>query len=148
MNVNLVNRCLPEDTIAKIEKSYNAKYVMDSCLQHKDGRYNNARALIFYTEKKHPNGSHYMALFKKHDTIANTLYWMITNGETGVTGEFSGLLFEDGSLMHSAYRHDYFSYGNAFVDGGRDYMKRPLNGDFKVVSFKIEDGKIIVINKP
>jgi hypothetical protein len=143
--MKLLNKKFDEETIAKMEKHYGAKYVIDSCLQHKDGRYNNDRAIIFYTEKKHPNGSHYMAFFKKYDMMANTSDWMITNGETGVTGEFNGLLLEDGSLMHSAYRHDYFSHGNAFVDGGRDYMKRPLNGDFKVVSFKIEDGKIIII---
>ena len=60
------NECtfLKPDGIAKIENSYNAKYVFESCLKTRDGGWSNYPVAIFYTEKAHPRGSNYMGLYR------------------------------------------------------------------------------------
>lgn len=139
-----VNRMFHDDSIAEIEKKYNAQYVFDSCLKTVDGDWANYPSAIFYTEKAHPEGSNYFALYK-----SITGDWMITNGLNAVQGEFLGFLFEDGDLVHSRYRHDYFIHRNVMVDGGRDYFKSSsLDVDgAKRIYFKIEKDQIVEVTK-
>lgn len=100
-----------------IENAYNAKYVFESCIKHKDGGWCNFPIAIFYTEEAHPRGSNYFGVF-----VNESGDFMITNG-ISATEPFDGLLV-DGDVVYSRYRHDYREYKGAIVDGGRDYFKR------------------------
>lgn len=114
-----VNRIFGSDATESIEKTYNAKYVIDACLKAADGSWINSPAAIFHTEVAHPAGSNYMALYWSE--IHNG--WMITDGIGAVEGVFNGVLFDDGELVHSRFRHDYFVHREAMADGARDYYK-------------------------
>ena len=132
-----VNRMLSAESIAKIEEKYSAKYVIDGCLKHSDD-WINFPVAVFYREEKHPRGSNYFALYLSSDGA------VITDGLSAVQGEFQGFLFDDGTLVHSRYRHDYFTYGNAMVDGGRDYFRSsecPPGARF--VTFSVADGLLV-----
>ena len=110
------NECtfLKPDGIAKIENMYKAAFVMESCIKGKHG-WANFPAAIFYTEEAHPKGSNYFALY--HDGSR----FMITNG-ISATEPFDALQVGE-DIIYSRYRHDFREYGEAYVDGGRDYMK-------------------------
>ena len=145
-----VNRMLPDVLIKDIELKYNAKYVIDSCLKSDSGNWLNFPAAFFYTEEKHPRGSNYFAMYSLGG-------WMITNGIRVSEGVFHGILFEDGELVHSRYRHDWFEHRKAMVDGGRNYFRTStcpegakqikfhiVNGEIKrVIDFEYDTGSII-----
>lgn len=131
--MKLVNRGLSEDMICKIEEQYKAEYVMDTCLKTHDGQWTNWYGCIFYTKEPHPKGSNYFALFK--DELEG---WKITNGLSAIEGEFNGILFEDGELIHSRFRHDCFVHREAMVDGGRDYVRTGgIPADARPIKFKV-----------
>jgi hypothetical protein len=137
-----VNKFFSDEHIAKIEEKYNAKYVIDACLQNKNGSWINFPAAIFYTEEAHPQGSNYMAFYwsEIHDG------WMITDGQSAVKEPFGGFLFEDGELVHSRFRHDCFVHRDAMVDGGRDYFKSSANVEgARRINFKIEKDQIVEV---
>ena len=145
-----VNRMLPDVLIKDIELKYNAKYVIDSCLKSDSGNWLNFPAAFFYTEEKHPRGSNYFAMYSLGG-------WMITDGIRVSEGVFHGILFEDGELVHSRYRHDWFEHRKAMVDGGRNYFRTStcpegakqvkfhiVNGEIKrVIDFEYDTGRII-----
>lgn len=138
-----INRMLTDDSILRIEQKYDAKYVMDSCLMQQDGSWTNWPAAFFYTEEKHPEGSNYMAFYQNKHAHEG---WLITNGVRISQGVFKGVVFEDGTLVHSRYRHDYFDYRGAVVDGGRDYYRTGgLPPDARQVTFKVVDGQIVEV---
>jgi hypothetical protein len=116
-----VNKVLPDKSIAHICQKYNAKYIMDSCLKTVDGQWANFPAAFFYTEKAHPEGSNYFALYRDEDRG-----WLITDGIRITEGVHNGFLFDDGELVHSRYRHDYYEYRGVVVDGGRDYFRTSI----------------------
>lgn len=131
-----VNRMLPDVLIKDIELKYNAKYVIDSCLKSDSGNWLNFPAAFFYTEEKHPRGSNYFAMYSLGG-------WMITNGIRVSEGVFHGILFEDGELVHSRYRHDWFEHRKAMVDGGRNYFRTSTCPEgAKQVKFNIVNGEI------
>jgi len=147
-----VNMMLEDKTIESVCKDYNAKYVIDTCLRTATGEWANFPAAIFYTEQAHPQGSNYFALFKSMHGE-----WMISNGYEAVQGVFHGILFEDGELVHSRFRHDYFVHREAMADGARDYFRTStcpkgakqikfevVNGELKrVIDFEYDTGRII-----
>jgi hypothetical protein len=113
---------------------------MDSCLKDIGGQWINAPAAIFYTEKAHPEGSNYMAIYYSD----NYECWMVTNGLSAVEGDFNGILLEDGTLVHSRFRHDYFEHGGAVADGGRDYFRSGgVPSGSRVVKFRVEEGRLV-----
>jgi len=147
-----VNRMFGDLQILTLEEQYKAKYVIDTCLRTIDGAWANFPAAIFYTEKAHPQGSNYFAIYK-----GSSGDWMISNGYEAVQGVFHGILFEDGELVHSSYRHDYFVHREAMADGARDYFRsntcpegakqikfEVVNGELKrVIDFEYDTGRII-----
>ena len=147
-----VNKMFEDKTIALICQKYNAKYVIDTCLRTMDGAWANFPAAIFYAKEAHPQGSNYFAIYK-----GSSGDWLITNGYDAVQGVFHGILFEDGELVHSRYRHDYFVHREAMADGARDYFRsntcpegakqirfEVVNGELKrIIDFEYDTGKII-----
>lgn len=140
-----VNKFLDDEHITKIEKNYNAKYVIDACLRSgEDGAWGNFPAAIFYSEEPHPQGSNYMALYWSMVHAG----WVVNEGKSAVQGVFNGFLFEDGELVHSRYRHDYFVHRGAMVDGGRDYFRCGERPDgAKSILFKVDGPNLIKIDE-
>lgn len=124
---------LNEKQIAAVEAYYDAKYVCDTSLRNKHGGWANLPVALFYTEKKHPEGSNYFGLYYDNNGKAT-----ITDGISG-TAPFEGLLLIDDTIAYSRYRHDYRSYSvdgrQIAVDGGREYLKRV--GDLSLVKAEI-----------
>lgn len=139
MKIDIECSFLKEDNIKVIEKEYNAKYVLETDLLGKD-QYSGATfwlnrpAAIFYTDKAHPRGSNYFALYFDGSSL------MITDGLHSVKDVvFSGIEAE-GEVVYSRYRHDFRRGKNgAYVDGGRDYFKYGGDrfDDYNIVKFKV-----------
>jgi hypothetical protein len=149
MKVNTACSFLGTKQIQTIEKKYDAKYVLETDLLAKDKHsgvtfWANRPAAIFYTEKAHPEGSNYFAIYMEYD-LDGKMIPMITNGLSSIKDVvFSGLEAED-EVIYSRYRHDYRTHKNgAFVDGGRDYFRYGGDkfDDYNVVKFKVVCGKI------
>jgi hypothetical protein len=134
---------LDDDKIKIIEEKYKGKYVIDSCLKGVYDTWANFPTMIFYTEKAHPAGSNYFALYRDFNEISEKTHWMITDGISGVQGDFYGYLFPGDELLHSRYRHDYCRHGGIAIDGGRDYV-RVIGEDKSArgVKFNIVNGEI------
>ena len=138
---------IKEDMISVIEREYNAKYVLETDLLGKDKFsgatfWLNKPAAIFYTEKAHPRGSNYFALYFDGSSL------MITDWLPSVKDVvFSGIEAE-GEVVYSRYRHDYREGKNgAFVDGGRDYFRYGGDrfSDYNVVKFKVVKDHLEII---
>jgi hypothetical protein len=116
--MKILNECtfIKPEGIAKVEKSYNAKYVFESCLKTKDGGWADFPAAIFYTEKPHPEGSNYFAVWH------NGVNLLITDALPSTEEPFDALQVGE-EIIYSRYRHDYRELGEAMVDGGRDYFR-------------------------
>lgn len=126
------HRIFKDDAIKAIEEHYNGKYIFDSCLQTPSGEWVNAPAAIFYTEQAHPDGSNYFALYFNYESELR-----IANGITA-TKPFEALMLEDGSILHSRYRHDYIQLDEgSMVDGGRDYMRCSVKPNQKIIKVKV-----------
>jgi hypothetical protein len=129
-----------EKQIAIIEEKYNAKYVFESCCRARDGSWLVKPMAIFYTEKAHPEGSNYFAIYYGQDG-----YPMICDGISSTEGFVSGIDTGDG-IIYSRHRHDYRTHNDCMVDGGRDYFRHNLNG--KPVKMKVIKDNLVVVPEP
>ncbi|CAB5221380.1 hypothetical protein UFOVP247_151 [uncultured Caudovirales phage] len=134
MKVNTTSSFISAKNIELFEKEYAAKYVFETCLKARDGGWANFPAAVFYTEKAHPQGSNYFAVYHNGDTL------MITDALPSIKDVvFTGLEAE-GEVVYSRYRHDYREGKNGvFVDGGRDYLRYGGDAfnDYNIVKFKV-----------
>lgn len=149
MKINTDCSFISKDRIETFEKEFNAKYVLESDLKGKDKHsgatfWVNTPAAIFYTEKKHPKGSNYFALYFKGDSL------MITDGLPSIKGVIFQGIEAEGEVIYSRYRHDYRAGKNgAFVDGGRDYFRYGGDNfnDYNIVKFKVVEDRLEFINE-
>lgn len=138
MKLNNSSTIFRKETIAKIEEKYNAKYVLETCLADSKGNWYNFPVALFYTEKAHPEGSNYFAMYE-----ANGEY-LITDGITAVKDVVYTGIINDGVVEYSRYRHDFRMFGENFIDGGRDYLR--VGGNLNnTVEFKIHEGKVLFL---
>lgn len=130
-----------EEQIKLIEEKYKAKYVMEACLGDGKGNWCNWPAAIFYTKVPHPKGSHYFAFY--HHPISSLL--TIANGHSAIAEPIEGIMIDE-TVIYSRYRHDYRSYGDVFIDGGRDYVRVGGNDMFraKPVTLHVVEDRIEV----
>jgi len=132
----------------QVEEKYKAKFVLECCLKSKTGEWVNMPFALFYTEEKHPQGSNYFAVYLKPGfMVGSTDLLMISDGITAVYDKlgnhvtYSAVVDEEKNVaLHSAYRHDYQTYDDLMIDGGRDYTK--TNGK-PIEQFIIENGEIV-----
>lgn len=144
--MKILNECsfLKEDGIKLIEKKYNAKYVLETCIKDTNDQWANMPCAIFYNEEAHPQGSNYFALYysQRHNTF------MITNGLSAVDGVvFNGIECED-EVVYSRYRHDFRKHKNgAYIDGGRDYTRFGGDAfeDYNHVKFIVNKDRLEII---
>ena len=137
------------EMIKVFEREYNAKYILETDLRGKDVfsgimYWANRPAAIFYTEKAHPRGSNYFALYFDGDTL------MITDGLPSIKDVVFKGIEAEGEVVYSRYRHDYREGKNgAFVDGGRDYFRYGGDqfNDYNIVKFKVVGDHLEFINE-
>lgn len=125
---------------SRIEKKFNAKYIGEFSLKNKDF-WSDYPVAIFYTEKKHPEGSNYFGiLFLNHFLPEEKPSVFITNGISAAEATWTGVMNEKGEILYSGYRHDYQVYGDLMIDGGQDYVRSSLHTlvEFKIVKDHIE----------
>jgi hypothetical protein len=124
-----------------IEKNYNAKYVLETCLKNKNGEWLNYPVAIFYTEEPHPNGSNYFGIFIHIGEV------MITDGISAVKEPIEALMI-DNDIIYSRYRWDCVTHNGIMIDGGRDYCR--YGGDRMKeaipIKLRIVNEKLIVEN--
>ena len=137
------------EMIEVFEREFNAKYILETDLLNKDKYsgatfWSNIPGAIFYTEKAHPRGSNYFALYFQDSSL------MITDGLPSIKDVvFKGIEVE-GEVVYSRYRHDYREGKNgAFVDGGRDYFRYGGDqfNDYNIVKFKVVEDRLGFINE-
>lgn len=142
MKINTDCSFIKDEMIKVFEKEYNAKYVLETCLKYKDGGWVNSPAAIFYTEKAHPKGSNYFAVYYDGSTL------MITDGLPAIKDVIFFGLEAEGEVVYSRYRHDNREGKNgAFVDGGRDYFRYGGDNfnDYNIVKFKVVEDHLEII---
>ena len=109
---------IDEVGIKQIEETRHAKYVYENCQRTKDGGYANFPLAVFYTEKKHPEGSHFFGVFVDPTTRRT----MVCDAAKHM-GPINGIALPSGDVIYSRYRHDFREHQDVFVDGGRDYLR-------------------------
>jgi len=128
----------------RIEESRNAKFVCDTTIRGKSGWIEDEIFAIFYTEKAHPQGSNYFAVYLNHQERK----WMVCNG-ISATEPFSGIAFPNNDVIYSRHVHDFRIhplYGN-FVDGGRDYLRYEPGIGIHQVKLQIIGDKLQVMEE-
>jgi hypothetical protein len=142
--MNILNECtfLTQEQIRDIEDKYNAKYVFESCCKDRDGNWGNFPAAIFYTEKAHPEGSNYFAMFFSHRHL------MIADGISATEKHIVGVEAFNGDVIYSRYRHDYRTSPDktVFIDGGRDYLRSGMYETDRFVNMKVIKDRLEIVN--
>ena len=129
-----------------IEEQYNAKYIGEFCYKQPTKGWVNQPMALFYTEKKHPEGSNYMGVLIKYTITGEFDCVIIVDGISAVEHEWVGVLDVNcNAVLYSAFRHDYQKLGDLMADGGPDYTRSSMhpNVKFKIVKDKIEVIKVI-----
>lgn len=116
MNIITKSEIFSQREIETLERHYKAKYICESCLKTITKQWANYPAAFFYTEKPHPRGSNWFAIYYNTENKP-----MVTNGVV-ITEPFEGIQIDD-DVIFSRYRHDYREHRGVFVDGGRDYLR-------------------------
>ena len=124
------------DLVDKICKRYNAEYVVDT-------EQNSIPSAVFYSATPHPDsGSRYFAMY----WTPNTQELMITNGAFVEEQEFHGIIADNGDIVFSRSRHDYrvSDDESVWIDGGREYIRRPLVTTDRMVRLTVYKGRLEV----
>lgn len=138
---------LSKEDMEGMEKWYSAKYLLDC-------EFKDTVCSLFYTPKKHPEGSNFFIVSKKKDTtfISNGLKYAqkVRTGVLSPTITWGGVSLDE--IIHSRYKYDYRSAGNdVFIDGGDSYIR--ISGSnlksVNLVDFTFSTkGDLVVIKEP
>lgn len=136
------------ESIERIEKHYDAKYVCETGVKQDGGwRW---PAAVFYQpdrEKVPPGGTQWFGLFwalKDHLDPHGESRPVICNAISALE-PFTGVVADNGDIIWSCYRHDYHTSpdGSVWIDGGRDYVRCPVNA--KLVTLAIEKDQVVIL---
>jgi len=122
--------------LEKICKQYDAQYVVDS-------EFDNNSCAIFYSSKPHPNSnSRYFAMYLDYETQQ----LLVTDGSFVEDQEFAGIIADNGDIIFSRSRYDYrvSDDESVWIDGGRDYTRRPLVSVDRLVRLTVHKGRLEV----
>lgn len=125
------------DAINYIESKYNVKYIFESCIKGKED-WLSIPSLIFYSKKRHPEGSNYLAVTKSRGQNI-----ILSNGESA-TEPFSGIIADNGDIIYSHYKHHFNESEDksVWIDGGRNYTR--TNNVEKLIRLIVICDKVIV----
>ena len=124
------------EQLMKICKHYSAEYVVDS-------EHMGTACAVFYGDTPHPaSGSRYFALYMSPETQV----LMITDGSWIEDQEFAGIIADNGDIIFSRSRHDYrvSDDESVWIDGGREYTRRPLVSVERLVRLTVHKGRLEV----
>lgn len=137
------------DQLEKIEAHYEAKYVCETCLKHRDGGWVNSSVSIFYQSdpsKVPEGGSAWFGLFyRQNNPEPDAPYQLfIVNAISAVEQDIDGIVAENGDVLYSQYRHDYrwSPDKTVMIDGGRDYTRHNMGG--RIVTLNIVFDKLVI----
>lgn len=149
MNINKSSEIFKPEGIAKIEELRNAKYVCETCVRVNTGDpaagWANQPVAVFYGETEHPDSkSRYFGVYLDEQNRV-----MITNAQSAVDEDITGVIAADGEIIYSRYRHDYrpSTDGSVFIDGGRDYIRSSMLPEDRYVTLRIVEGELTIIDK-
>lgn len=131
------NKIFDDKAIEEIEKHYNGKYLIDSCLRLANGEWANFPAAFFWQDEAHPQGSNYFAIYFKDGADM-----MITDGKCIEDQMIVFGVCDNGELIHSRHRHDFISKNGAMMDGGQDYVK---HNNCQINTYKIVNGEFLKV---
>tara|TARA_R110000796_G_scaffold78510_3_gene175045 strand:- start:3882 stop:4298 length:417 start_codon:yes stop_codon:yes gene_type:complete len=95
---------------------------------------NNLPCDIYYRDTPHPEfGNKYFALYHFDSSGLRIA------GADSVEDEVFAMVDNGGVWEYSRYRHDYHTFGDNFVDGGRSYYR----GSAPCVDFVVRNGKFV-----
>jgi hypothetical protein len=117
-------------------KTRNAEYVVDT-------EQNGIPCAVYYGATPHPDsGSRYFALY----WTPYTKELMITSGAFVEEQEFDGIIADNGDIIFSRSRHDYrvSDDESVWIDGGREYTRRPLVTTDRMVRLTVHKGRLEV----
>jgi len=124
--------------IKNIEKRRKAKYVCDT-------EFEGVPVCVFYCDEEHPvSHSRYMAIYYKYPFGSEESPDMyVTDGSPIEDQEIKGIKLEDGTIIFSRSRHDFFRYKDSVaIDGGRAYTRVVGDSPYKIVTLKVKEGKL------
>lgn len=112
------------------EKHPDAVFVEEIALKMVNGGYTDNPGVVLYQENPpDPYVNKFFAYYKKVDVLAYAEgrapndQWVIVGLPTFDPVVTALLNRKTGDLMISRYRHDYWTHGACFIDGGRDYLR-------------------------
>jgi len=139
-NVVKINPLFTDEQIEKIEDYYKAKFVCETCLKSSSDGWMNTNFAVFYQETPPEIAkSNYFALYYNREGNL-----MITDASSALE-PFEGLLINENEILYSRYRHDYKTYGDYMVDGGRDYMRCTPSASARVVKLGIVKDQLEIL---
>ena len=127
------------DTEAVLEhyKSEGAKYVCTTELKPYG-----VPADVFYRPTPHPvYGNKYFGLYR--DDFSNSVY--ICNADAVENLKFCVVNNGKDEWTYSQYTHDFLSWGENYIDGGRAYTRVGGNPLPKVISLRVVDGEFVEV---
>lgn len=131
----------PEEFYQRVQEKMDSRFVCESCLKTKDGKWATFPAPFFYSREPHPeSGSHYFSIYRHPFSDI----WVVTDGSCIEEQEIMGIQADNGDIIYSRYRHDYaMSYDRSvMIDGGRDYIRS--NGAGKLIPLVVRTGVLFV----
>jgi hypothetical protein len=95
---------------------------------------NNTACDVYYRDTPHPEfGNKYFALYHVMGHGPHIV------GADSIEDEVFAMVDNNGTWEYSRFRHDYYTFGDSFVDGGRAYFR----GNSSCVDFVVRNGKFV-----
>jgi hypothetical protein len=139
-----------EDSIARIEEKYEAKYVCETCIKNRHGWVNRSVSIFYQPDpsKVPEGGSQWFGLFFARWGFVGMdapRRLMICNAITAVEQDITGIVADNGDVIYSRYRHDYrwSPDKSVMIDGGRDYTRHNMGGE--LVTLRIVEDKLCIV---
>ena len=131
MNIIRTKEVLNGNGISVMEKSYDAKWVMDT-------EYDGRLVSLYRSKKRHPvSKSKYFLLYHSDEGV------MLTGPHDVQKQKIQAVMAANGDLIYSVYRHHYHMSpdGSVFIDGGREYTR--TNMDAVLYTLEVKKGKLV-----
>lgn len=125
-----------KETVEKLEKHYNARYICELPLNESTG-WREDPSLIFWNDVAHPQGSNYFAISRARGDI------VISDARKSVGFPIVGMRADNGDVIYSHCRHhmNRSEDNSVWIDGGMDYLRHGGQSD-RVVYLKIVQDQI------
>lgn len=138
------------------QKFAGAVPIEEIALDLKGGGYTNYPGYVFWQADPPNNYSNFFVIYRVfgvyEDKVTLGEPQLYVRGLPNFNPIVDGVTADGKNILISRYVHDYFCYGDAMIDGGRNYTRRSLHPVVKVnlltQSVEMEDGKIKIFKRP